>query len=230
MSVDNRMYELKIFNPVLMQLETVLSLPALSQIEAKTRAEEFLVRHGVKFGELFESGEPKGIVVSGYEDEDSAASSRGGFGFLPSSPIYHVFKHIREVLDVEIRSFVDLGCGPGNILLAASTLLGASRLTGVELDGDLVERARQNTRSINATIIEADLLKWVPGTNDFDMVYAYEPIRDRALRLEFFAHLKDWLNPGQYVFYQRAVGDVPGWLKQVDLTSYKHPCVFRVEK
>ena len=220
------MFELKLFNPISSQMETVLALSDVSEAEALLKARDFLFQHGVKFGELVAEGEPRGKNVFGFEDEPSVADQGGGFGFLPSSPIYHVFKHIRDVLDTDIRSFIDLGCGPGNILMSAHRLLGATRLTGVEIDSGLVARARENTAQFDAAIIEADLMEWEPEINEFDMIYMYEPIRDEAKRLRFLAHLSTWLNEGQHVFYQHAVGKVPAWFTPVDLAPYRHPCLY----
>jgi hypothetical protein len=114
--------------------------------------------------------------------------------------------------------------------MSANKLLAATRLTGVEIDRGLVRRARANTADLGAVIIEADLMEWVAEINEFDMVYMYEPIRDETKRLQFLAHLSTWLNGGQYVFYQHAVGEVPSWLTPVDLSPYTHPCLYTFDR
>lgn len=220
------MFELQIFNPISLQMEAVLTMPEMADADAMVRAEEFLFSRGVKCGELVKNGIARGKSIFAFHDEESSASGSGGFRFSPLSPTYHVFTLLREVLDIEIASFVDLGCGPGNILMGAYWQLGATRLTGVEIDAGLAQRARDNTRSLNANIIEADLMEWHPAENDFDMVYMYEPIRDIEKREEFLFRMKGWLKHGQYVFYQHVIGELPSWLIPVDIKPFDHAFLF----
>jgi SAM-dependent methyltransferase len=225
--LDIAMFDVRVFNPISLEMETVLSLPPMSEMEAVRRAEAFLFSRGVKFGDVLMEGADRAQNIYCFEDEDSAATSMGGFHFSASPSIYHVFKHIRQSLSHDITSFADLGCGPGNILLGAHWLLGASTLTGVEIDPGLATRARANTEGLNANIIVADLLTWVPEENDFEMVYIYEPLRGPELLNQFHDNLRTWLRDGQYVFYQRAYAEAPEWLTLVDLPPYSYPCLYK---
>ncbi len=224
------MFEAKALNPLTLQLETVLTLPGSDESEAMARAEEFFLSQGIKIGELVPEGSAeRGKPITGFQDQESSATQNGGFWFV-ANHIYFVFKYIREVLGLEIHSFIDLGCGPGNILISAKNLLGASELTGVEIDPALVRQAKDNTRMLNANIIQADLLEWVPAVNDYDMVYIYEPIRDENLRLKFLSGMTAWLKDGQYVFFQRMVGDVPEWFRKIDIPNYEPSCLYTFDK
>lgn len=224
------MFDIKVFNPIIGGHETVATLTESDEQTALKKAEEFLFSVGVKHGELLREGAERSTTVHGYKDRGSIAEKDGGFGFRPNSPIYFLFKYFRENLGLRVDSFIDLGCGPGNILLSAAHLFGSTRLTGVEIDPGLVQEAKDNTRMLDAKIIEADLFTWVPEVNDYDLVYLYEPVEDIERRLRFLGHLKTWLNDGQYVFYTYAVGDLPEWLKPVEIPNYDYPCLFTFDK
>jgi 16S rRNA G966 N2-methylase RsmD len=107
-------------------------------------------------------------------------------------------------------------------------------LSGVEIDIALVEQAKRNTESLGpeiiTEIIQADLLAWKPAVNDFDMVYIYDPIRDLALREKFLNSLTGWLRDGQYVFYNRIVGEMPAWLEKIEIPNYDVPCLYTFAK
>lgn len=224
------MFEIKIYNPVIGELETVETLTEPDEGKALAAAEKFLFSRGVKHGELLRQGAERSKTIFGFKDRGSIAEKDGGFGFRPNSPIYFIFKYFKETLNLRIDSFIDLGCGPGNILLSAGHILGANKLTGIEIDPGLIKEAKDNTRMFNAEILQADLFEWVPEVNDYDMVYLYEPVEDEVLRLKFLDHLKTWLTHGQYVFYTHAVGEVPAWLEKVDTPDFENRCFYTFDK
>ena len=219
------MFEVRIFNPFKGHMDTIATLAVSSENEAASRAEEFLFANGIKLGEIGAAGSDKRRTIIGLPDQESVATDSGGFWFV-ANHIYFIFKCIKEEMGLKVDSFVDLGCGPGNVLINARNLLGATRLTGVEIDPALVEQAKINTGSLNAEIIQADLLEWKPAVNDFDLVYAYDPIQDLAVREKFFTRLASWLKDGQYVYYHRIVGEMPGWLELVAMPNYDIPCLY----
>jgi SAM-dependent methyltransferase len=223
------MFEVKIYNPVILQMETVLALPGSCEDEAVIKAEEFLLSHGARIGSLVNDRDQKSRAIFGFKDQDSIAVKDGGFGFIPNS-IYFMFKYIKEGLGLRVDSFIDLGCGSGNILISAKTLLEASELTGVEIDPALVRQAKENTGQFNAEIIQADLMEWTPAYNRYDMVYMYEPMREEGHRLKFLSHLKTWLRDGQYIYYQHIVGSLPEWFEPIDIPNHNRPCLFTFDK
>ena len=223
------MFEVRIFNPVVLEAYVVHSFPDCSESEAIIKAEEFLFSQGVKIGDLRRKGADNGLAIFGFRDQDSIASEAGGYSCVSNS-VYFMFKYISEELGLKIDSFIDLGCGTGNILISARNLFGSSKLTGVEIDSSLVRQAEENTKDFAAGIILADLLEWKPAVNDYDLVYMYEPLRDEKPRAKFLANLKTWLKDGQYVYYQHIVGDLPGWLSEVKIPNLGHPCLFTFDK
>ncbi len=227
------MFEVRIFNPFKGGMDTIATLAISSESEAAEKAEEFLSSNGIKLGEIVAVGSEERHTIIGLPDQESVATEGGGFWFV-ANHVYFVFKAIKEELGIKVDSFIDLGCGPGNILIAARNLLGATRLTGVEIDIALVEQAKRNTEpwgaEIITEIIQADLLEWRPAVNNFDMVYAYDPIRDPALRERFLSGLAGWLRDGQYVYYNRIVGEMPVWLEKIEIPNYDVPCLYTFAK
>jgi putative methylase len=53
--------------------------------------------------------------------------------------------------DIHKKKVVDLGCGSGILAIAAS-LLGASKILGVDIDKQAIEVARMNTKKVKAVI------------------------------------------------------------------------------
>ena len=100
---------------------------------------------------------------------------------------------------------IDLGCGDGRVLLRAAAYREA-RVTGVELDAELAQRARSllEAMDVGATIIEADFT--TIDLTDADVVFAY--LSPATLqRLE--GHLATRLKPTARVV--TAGYAVPGW-------------------
>jgi SAM-dependent methyltransferase len=223
------MFDVLIFNPSIANMDTISTIETDSLEDAKRQAAEYFFRHGIKRGELRPAASGERYQIEGFPDQESVATNGGGFWFV-ANHVYFVFKAIKEVLGIKVDSFIDLGCGPGNVLINACNLLGADRLTGVELDPKLVAQARINTQDIGANIIEADLTAWQPAVNEFDMVYAYDPIQDLSLREKFLAGLAVWLKDGQYVYYHRIVGEMPVWLEKIEIPNYDIPCLYIFKK
>ena len=85
---------------------------------------------------------------------------------------------------------IDLGCGDGRVLLRAAAYREA-RVTGVELDPELAQRARAllDAMDVGATIIEADFT--TIDLADADVVFAYlSPATLQRLETHLTTHLK----------------------------------------
>lgn len=223
------MFHVRIFDPIESKMQPVHTISESDEDSATELARNFLLSQGVRLGDMIREGDSRAKAVFGFEDQPSVSVENGGYGCVTNS-IYFTFKYIRETLDLRVDSFIDLGCGPGNILISAHNLLGAQRLTGIEIDHNLVEQARTNTAELNAEIVEADLLTWLPEKNDFDMVYMYEPFRDETARQRFLDHLGSWLRDGQYIFYQHVQGGLPQWLGRIEIPNISRTCLFTFDK
>lgn len=223
------MFHVRIFNQIKMEMQPVHTIAESDETVASELASKFLLSQGVRLGDMLREGDTKPMAVHGFRDQPSISVKNGGYECVTNS-IYFVFKYIKEDLGLQVDSFIDLGCGPGNILISARNLLGATRLTGVEIDKGLLQQAHENTSGLNAELIEADLLTWSPEKNDFDMVYMYEPLREEKPRLEFLDNLKGWLRDGQYLFYQHIEGELPRWLNKIELPNHPRTCLFTFDK
>lgn len=225
------MYTLRLHNPITDRHETLLEMPDMSYNTARREAETFLVEHGIGHALIVE--ENLAGQATGYREQSSAAEAAGGGKFIPNNNAYFILRHIRDSLNLQVRSFLDLGCGAGNVLMAANKIFAPEVLTGVECDPILCGQAiaRATFASENSVrIIQADVLTWEPNLNDFDLVYAYGPTVDPDASTAFWAHIKGWLNEGQYFFYQRAYCEPPEWLRPVFIPGAHYPCLYTVEK
>lgn len=97
--------------------------------------------------------------------------------------------------DIEGRSVLDLGCGTG-VLACGAALLGAARVTGLDIDAGAIQVAEANAArcGVTATFITGDVNDLThPLDGPFDTVimnppfgaqqkYADRPFIDRALR------------------------------------------------
>jgi predicted RNA methylase len=223
------MFEIRVFDPVEIVQKTVLAISHGDEKTALAEARRFLISNGIKIADFHRHGsDDRPLTVFGFEDQESSAAALGAHRSIVNSA-YFIFEYIHDKLRVKVDSFIDMGCGAGNILLCAHSVFGAVKLAGVEIDQLLLAQARENTAAIGAQIIAADMLEWAPENNDFDMVYFYEPFASEDARQRFLSHLAAWLRDGQYVYYQHTDGDLPRWLTEIKIPNV-HPCFFTFDK
>ena len=114
-------------------------------------------------------------------------TKRGSYGFVPtkgallevSRAMEFVLAYLTEKMGRPNFSFLDAGCGAGNILLIANAI-GFNELYGIELDdktvkiaNDLLSCAIDNSRF---KIIKANLTKYSKYKN-YDVIYYYQPMK-----------------------------------------------------
>ena len=96
----------------------------------------------------------------------------------PAPLAARLLHHAHLLGDIEGRAVCDLGCGTG-ILACGAVLLGASRVTGVELDPDALAVAKRNAARLGAgiTFVQGDVGDpGLPGgLGDFDTVVMNPP-------------------------------------------------------
>jgi predicted TPR repeat methyltransferase len=107
---------------------------------------------------------------------------------------------------------LELGIGAG---VRSSRLLAArGRLTGVDLSGEQLRRARE--RLPDATLIQADLTELELDPESFDAVVAANVLNH--LPPEELGPLArkvaGWLRPGGYVLASYGTSDLPGWTRE----------------
>jgi len=97
-----------------------------------------------------------GVQTWGYQEVAGAENN-------PYSPVpwTALIPMLMSVPKSSLRgSFVDLGCGKGRVLTAAS-FLGFSRVVGVEIDAELCVAAERNRGSRRYEVVCADACKYV---------------------------------------------------------------------
>lgn len=119
----------------------------------------------------------------GIEESPLAPTPLGAelIGYTPSG----VGSIVRAVFEVPVRGgdvFVDLGAGLGKAAMIAHLLSGA-RVRGIELQPDLVARARAQAHQlglVNVTFVAADAR--VAALDDGDVFFLYLPFTGGVLR------------------------------------------------
>ena len=100
------------------------------------------------------------------------------------APLYDIF--------VEGMTFVDLGCGAGNVLRYATNI--GYDVTGVDFDKNLLEHAKDyNTIQSKFEDLEDDFYK------DFDVIYIYRPLKKEELKI-YIDKIKLCMSEGSYIF------------------------------
>lgn len=106
-------------------------------------------------------------------------------------------------------SVVELGCGGGTSETAA--LAERFRLTGVDLSGEQLRRARR--RIPGAEFVQADFTTMVLEPSSVDAVAAFYSFNHvpRELLGDLFARIRSWLAPGGLFVASLGAGDTPDW-------------------
>ena len=96
----------------------------------------------------------------------------------PAPLAARLLHHAHLLGDIEGRAVCDLGCGTG-ILACGAVLLGASRVTGVELDPDALAVAKRNAARLGVDIafVQGDVRDpgLAGGLGNFDTVVMNPP-------------------------------------------------------
>ncbi|MDD1667257.1 MAG: METTL5 family protein [Methanomicrobiales archaeon] len=96
----------------------------------------------------------------------------------PAPLAARLLHHAHLLGDIEGKRVCDLGCGTG-ILACGAALLGAGRVTGVELDPDALAAAKRNAARLGAeiTLVRGDVRDpgLVGGLGSFDTVVMNPP-------------------------------------------------------
>lgn len=102
----------------------------------------------------------------------------------------------------EAKSFIDLGCGLGGVLIQARQL-GLTDVTGVEYHPKYVVAAKkiiQENPDIcdGIKIIHTDIFQWKPNRK-YDIVYFWTPIADHVLCKRLYEHMLKFLPDNQFI-------------------------------
>ena len=173
-------------------------------------AEEDIYRH---FVELFDEqvSHLRRII---FGKGTQAENNNGSYYFIPNSS----YRVIRDFIKIkrELRksehwrnkyykeggvSFLDAGCGIGNILVLALNSCLCQKATGLEYFPETLKLGRKFLKtyysyiSENATIKKADILKY-KKYGDYDIIYFYRPFSDTEKERLFEKRIRDQMKVG----------------------------------
>lgn len=120
-------------------------------------------------------------------------------------------------------SFIDIGCGIGNILLLAELM--DFKVFGIEKDSASFDIAKKLVGSDD--VGQQDIWTFTE-LNRFDVVYYFRPFSKKDIQLKFEQHVEDQLKPGAILIANRKMGNsidtdprfskldpkLPVWLKK----------------
>jgi cyclopropane fatty-acyl-phospholipid synthase-like methyltransferase len=149
--------------------------------------------------------DPKRVVEAGYD--------RIADRYLAWSPLRPSTARVRalDLADELIplgADVLELGCGAG--LPMTSRLANGRQLTGVDISGEQIRRARRNVPG--ATFIHADLTTFERAWASVDAVVAFYSLTHvpREEHAALFVRIRRWLRPGGLFLASLGVEDDPG--------------------
>jgi len=137
--------------------------------------------------------------------------------------LLHEFKHFPAGAPLSELSAIEIGCGPGRVMLPLSEHFGY--VTGVDVSGEMVELARRNLEGVPNAEVRQSSGSDLSGFEDesFDFCYSYavfQHIPDREAIWSYLREARRVLKPGGLLKAQAnslPQGDqppialVPGW-------------------
>lgn len=145
-----------------------------------------------------------------YKDEKNKGPGEKHVGHYPFIPTYNLNTLIQCICEVRdyIRkrkgkgphsplSFLDCGCGVGNIMLLVSNINGYGTVAGIEYD-NATYKVAQELLPYNKDVMRGDLINF-NGYCNFDVIYFYEPISSIEKRRIFYRKLMDDMKVGAIV-------------------------------
>jgi SAM-dependent methyltransferase len=114
---------------------------------------------------------------------------------------------------------LDLGCGAG--IPVARALAPRARVTGVDLSGEQVARARENVPG--ATFLQADMADLELEPASFEAVLAFYSITHlpRSEHRQLLGKIASWLVPGGFLLASLGAVDLPDtWSRFLDVPMF----------
>jgi SAM-dependent methyltransferase len=182
-------------------------------------------------------------IINSCRNEIESGESRqkcdknGSYYFIPQSSdiVVRVLLQVKEFVEtggekISNKSFLDAGCGIGNILLHARAI-GFGNITGLEFDDKTIEIAKIFTggtlRRFNGLIKKQDILTF-EKYHKYDVLYFYRPFRDDAKQIKFEERLYNSMKIGAIVIpilKQHSSMDKDKRFKRIDNTLHDNTFV-----
>lgn len=119
------------------------------------------------------------------------------------------FVDLLSRVDVDARSIVDLGCGPGHLSAVLRARWPDAEITGVDSSPQMIERARADDTTSGATYELGDVATWTTDERP-DLIVSNATFQWVPDRLEVISRLRDLVAPGgAFAFQVPANYDAP---------------------
>ena len=100
---------------------------------------------------------------------------------------------IARIPDVEPRTVVDLGCGPGNLTKVLAERWPSASVIGIDSSAEMIDRARAEYPDLTWRL--ADIAEWEPR-EPVDVIYSNATLHWLADHHELVPRLRSFLAPG----------------------------------
>lgn len=124
----------------------------------------------------------------------------------------------------KIQNIVDLGCGPGNIVMMANEICPVKSF-GFDFDKNIIYAGKQLRPELN--LKRKDIFKLEPKDISLaDAVYMYQPARDEKMMLKMLEKVLNCMHTEQMLLYKMATGGrIMGSVKKVLKEKMKSFCI-----
>lgn len=99
---------------------------------------------------------------------------------------------VAAIADADVRTAVDLGCGPGNSTEVLAERFPAAVVTGMDSSDDMLVNARERLPALNFEL--ADIGAWSPN-QQYDVILANASLQWLADHAALYPHLVNQLTP-----------------------------------
>lgn len=163
--------------------------------------------------------------------EDCYNKGRFPFVGFPTDQLIVLLHQIAEIFHNDKgrypESFIDLGCGIGNILIVAKQL--GYKVSGVEINPEYVKVCKEHLPDDN--IVQDDLWTWEPK-EEVDIIFMYKPFHNEDLWTRFIRRLVDLLPDNQYIMSSLSMEMFtfkisPFFIPELELVS---PSIYKVNR
>jgi SAM-dependent methyltransferase len=144
-----------------------------------------------------------------FEQGDPKSPTLPWMPFQPADFLAILFECAPEL---NARSFLDVGCGPGTKMALARHFYGLE-VSGIEIDPQMASQARKH-----GSVVTGDALSVPPGFySGWDLIWLYRPFRDSTLERQLEERIMREMKPGQILAGASWETDLAGkWLPVVD--------------
>ena len=121
---------------------------------------------------------------------------------LSESHIRNGYLKFAELLPVNTKILLDLGCGTGLELVEIFKRLPNIKVTGIDMSQKMLDRLAEKFPDKNVNLINANYLEYDFGVNKYDLIISYQTLHhfEHAVKINLYTKVFKALVPnGQYL-------------------------------